>query len=187
VYVVYLLPVTRRCCFCCSVPRSLPFSGIAISERERERERERSAPRLSAIRRTSSIFQLPGREGKQADSQGNDIISSSVKVRDHCIIVLPRINFRQHNVCCNALVVVVVVVPAIVNKEALFFGIILACIKGLLLLPCIDFTHFRFNNLDISCFNALVVVLPPAILNLEALLSWHSISRHQSSYQCFTV
>jgi hypothetical protein len=24
-------------------------------------------------------------------------------------------------------------------------------------------------------------------LNLEALLSWHSISRHQSSYQCFTV
>ncbi len=179
-YVAYLLPVTKRCC---SIPRSLPFSGIA--------ERERSASRLSAIRRTSSIFQLPGREGgregKQADSQGNDIISSSVKVRDHCIIALPRINIRQHNVCCNALLDVVVVVPANVNKEALFFGIILACIKGFLLLPCIDFTHFRFNNLDISCFNALVVLLPPAILNLEALLSWHSISRHQSSYQCFTV
>jgi hypothetical protein len=24
-------------------------------------------------------------------------------------------------------------------------------------------------------------------LNLEALLSWHFVSRHQSSYQCFTV
>lgn len=59
VYVVYLLPVTTRCCSCCSIARSLPFSGIAISERERKW----SSWRLRAIRRTSSIFQLPGREG----------------------------------------------------------------------------------------------------------------------------
>ncbi len=83
------------------------------------------------------------REGGDAGRQsGKRHISSSVKVRDHCIIALPRINFRQHNVCCNALVVLVV--PAIVNKEALFFGIILACIKGSLLLPCINFRHFPY-------------------------------------------
>ncbi len=88
VYVVYLLPVTRRCCFCCSVPRSLPFSGTAISERERERERERSASRLSAIRRTSSIFQLPGREGGRGSRQTVRETTSSARVWRFGIIAL---------------------------------------------------------------------------------------------------